>query len=303
VTLLEDIQGSAVDANSDLGTLLRKCKLLAARLGSKPLEDWLLWESNGYPDNVSVPEYRIWSLEVKGHFAGPFGSGMRNAPIPIACLPEKVRESYQHYESRQSIASIEAMLSAKDDGGTLQVSTGDLALVLGQKVYRHQNCIQAWAEFSTNHLHELLNSVRNRVLDFALAVWKEEPTAGETSAKPSTVMDASRVTQIFNTTVYGGSANLVGSASHSTIEFNIEAKNFSSLESVLRESGIEEDDVKELKTALQSGEQPTANKGFGPRVSAWIAKMVKKAAEGSWGVGVGAAGTLLAQALSKYYGL
>jgi hypothetical protein len=24
------------------------------------LEDWLVWESNGYPDNVEVPEYRVW---------------------------------------------------------------------------------------------------------------------------------------------------------------------------------------------------------------------------------------------------
>lgn len=303
MTLLEDIQSSAVDANSDLGTLLRKCKLLAARLGSKPLEDWLLWESNGYPENVSIPDYRIWSLEVKGHFAGPFGSGIRNAPIPTACLPEKVRKSYQNYECRQSIASIEAVLGEKDDGGTIHVSTGDLALILGQKVYRNQNCIQAWAEFSTNHLYELLNTVRNRVLDFALAVWKEEPTAGESGARPSAIMDSSRVTQIFNTTVYGGSANLVGTASHSTIEFHIEARNFATLERVLRENGVDEDDLKELKAAIESGEQPTASKGFGPKVSAWIAKMVKKAAEGSWGVGVGAAGTLLAQALSKYYGL
>lgn len=47
MTLLEDIQQSAVDSKSNLGELLRKCKLLAARLGSQPLEDWLIWESNG----------------------------------------------------------------------------------------------------------------------------------------------------------------------------------------------------------------------------------------------------------------
>jgi len=76
VGLLEEIQNAAVDAQSDLGTLLRKCKLLAARLGSKPLEDWLVWESNGYPDDVRVPDYRVWSLEIKGHFLGPFGSGL-----------------------------------------------------------------------------------------------------------------------------------------------------------------------------------------------------------------------------------
>jgi hypothetical protein len=119
VTILEDIQNSAVDSKSDLATLLRKCKVLAARLGSQPLEDWLLWESNGYPDDVPVPDYRIWSLEVKGHFSGPFRSFIRNAPIPIALLKfisEEAKQKYVHYESRESIAAIEAILSATKKG-------------------------------------------------------------------------------------------------------------------------------------------------------------------------------------------
>jgi len=132
MTLLEDIQNSAVDSKSDLAALLRKCKLLAARLGSQPLEDWLLWESNGYPDDVEVPPYRIWSLEIKGHFAGAMGAGLRDAPIPLACVPEKARAHYERYECQQSIASIEAIL-ASADSGTLNVSTCDLALILGNE--------------------------------------------------------------------------------------------------------------------------------------------------------------------------
>ncbi len=57
MSILEEIQQAAVDANSDLGTLLRKCKVFAARMESQPLENWLIWESNGYPDEVEVPEY------------------------------------------------------------------------------------------------------------------------------------------------------------------------------------------------------------------------------------------------------
>ena len=80
MSILKDIQAAAVDGKGDLGTLLRKCKLLAARLDSEPLENWLLWESNGYPENVEVPDYRMWELQLKGHFFGPFGSGIQNAP-------------------------------------------------------------------------------------------------------------------------------------------------------------------------------------------------------------------------------
>ena len=83
----------------------------------------------------------------------------------------------------------------------------------------------------------------------------------------------------------------------------IGARDFSSLERVLRENGLAEVDVAELRIAVEAEPEMAPNKGFGPKVSSWIAKMMKKAAEGSWGAGVGAAGTLLAQALAKYYGL
>ena len=157
MSLIEDIQNAAVDSNSDLATILRKCKLLAARLGSQPLEDWLLWELNGYPDEVEVPDYRIWHLEVKGHFFGPL-SEIQNAPIPLACLPERVRDHYRNYKCRQSVASIEEMLRKSEDG-TLSVSTSDLAVTLGGKVYQGYNCVKAWAEFSIGHPIELLNEI------------------------------------------------------------------------------------------------------------------------------------------------
>jgi AbiTii len=301
MTLLEDIQTSAIDSKSDLAALLRKCKLLAARLGSQPLEAWVLWESNGYPDGVSVPDYRVWSLEVKGYFVGPFGASLQGAPIPHAYLPEKSRKHFKRYEHRQSIAGIESLLT-KGNGGIIHLSAGDLALAIGRTVYPQYNCLQAWAEFGENHFVELLNAVRNRILDLAVAVWKESPQAGESGHETTAKIEAKRVTQIFNTTVYGGPANLVGTANASVIEFNINAKDFSSLEAVLRGHGVPEPDLTDLRGALQS-EESKPEQGFGPKVSSWIGKMVGKAADGTWNIGLEAAGNLLAQVISKYYGL
>jgi len=93
VTLLTDIQEAAVDSGVDLSTLLRKCKLLAARLGSEQLEKWVTWESNGYPTDIAVPDYRIWSLLVKGTFAGPFGSSAKNMHIPDLLIPKSFRDA------------------------------------------------------------------------------------------------------------------------------------------------------------------------------------------------------------------
>ena len=305
MTLLEDIQNSAIDAKSDLATFLRKCKLLAARLGSQPLQDWLIWESNGYPESVTVPQCRVWSLEVFGNFLGVLAVTTRMflfLSTRSRYISDDVKKSYQHYECRESVASIEAALKEADKGN-IQVRTGDLALGIGTKLYVGYNCGQAWAEFGTGCYIELLNSVRNRILDFALALGKEAPEAGEIGSAAATTPEAKTVTQIFNTTVHGGSANLVGTATASSIVFNIGPKDFSALERVLVEHGVPKTEIGELRDALNVDPAPSAPGKFGPKVSAWIGKMMGKAAQGGWNIGIGAAGDLLAQAIAKYYGL
>ncbi len=301
MTLLIDLQNVAVDASEDLGTLLRKCKVLAARLDNQPLENWLIWESNGYPEDVPVPDYRHWPLEVKGHFSGYAGSGLRDAPIPSVCLPDHVRDAYENYSCRLSISSIEATLR-ESDGRPLRIPTGDLAVALGRNVYEGNNCLQAWAEFSPNNLHELVNSVRNKVLDFSLALWKRFPELGELDAKTSEA-EAKAINQIFNTTVYGGSANLVGTASNSTFNLNFSVGDFAGLRHFLLEHGVPEEETQLLEKAIAQEEEPVTDAGFGPHISDWISRMVAKAASGSWNISVGAAGGLLAQALGKFFGL
>ena len=246
MSLLEDIQNAAIDASSDLGTVIRKCKLLAAHLGSRQLENWLIWESNGYPEDVPVPGYRVWSLQVKGNFAGPYGSGLRNAPITPALLPKDVRGSYMEYEFRMGIATVESALK-ENDSGIIQVDTGDLSLTLGATVYKDMICLECWAEFSKTNFVELLNTVRDRILDFSLAVWKEHPNAGDPKSNAPESPSSDTITQIFNTTVYGGPANLVGTAKDSSIEFNIVPTDFESMRRVLQANGISEGDIADLR--------------------------------------------------------
>ena len=301
MSLLEQIQNDAVDSRSDLASLLRRCKILAARLGNKNLEEWLVWESNGYPRDVELPDYRVRSIQLKGHFAGPFGSGIRNATIPSGCLPEQLRETFTQFRCRRSVACIEQLLKDKKSN-SLGIPFDNLAALLGEQVYEDQNCYAAWGELDAGQLVEVLNTVRNRILDFVLAIWKEEPLAGDEPSDAHKIEPA-KINQIFNTTVYGGAANLVGSATHSTVAFGVEANDFSSLEVVLRENSIANEDIAELKEAIETEPTRPSASSFGPRVAAWISKMIEKAASGVWQIGVGAAGNLLAEAIGKYYGM
>lgn len=301
MNLLEEIQKDAIDASSDLGSLLRKCKVLAARLNSKELEDWLIWESNGYPEDIPVPEYRVWPLLLKGYFSGPFGSGLKNAPIPTSFLPEKIHGKYNAYECRLSISTVESAIK-QNKTGMIQVDTGNLAVVLGTRVYENMNCLQCWAEFGIASLYELLNIVRERVLDFSLAVWKEYPNAGAINSNAPKSPNPDKVKQIFHMTVHGGNANLVGTANNSSIVFNIASNDFDSVHRVLRDNDVSEKDIAELKRALTQDKPPQSPGQFGPKVSSWIAKMVQKASEGTWNIAIGAGGSLLSEVISKFYG-
>lgn len=296
--LIEDILNTVVDASSDLGTLLRKCRILAARLSSQQLENWLIWESNGYPKNVPVPEYRVWSLEVKGNFAGLYQASISHQPIPPALLPEDVRKSYNNYEFRESITSVEYCLE-QDKTGIIYVSTQDLALTLSTKVLKQMNCLECWAEFSTSNLVALLNTVRNRLLEFLVAVQKEHLNIDKTDSKTLYSPNSDKITQIFHTTIYGGSANFVATANDSSTAFNIGLNDFESVRRVLENNGVSEEDIEELQSALAEDESPETPGSFGPKVSSWIASMMQKAAEGTWNIGIAAAGNLLSDVFSK----
>ena len=118
MSLLREIQKDAVDSNVKLATLLRKCKVLAARLGNLEFKQWVESELNGYNGNSSeeLPNYRIIKVNSKGHFSGPFGSGLRNADMPLLCVPEEAREVLGHSYFRDPVAALEALVDQSDSG-------------------------------------------------------------------------------------------------------------------------------------------------------------------------------------------
>src|SRR5262245_59389291 len=108
MSLLRDIQSSAIDGSSDLETLLRRCRLLAARLKYDDFRNWVQWELDGYPAETELPDYRKYRGQSYGHFSGPFGSGLRNAPIPDACIPNELKD-VNNVQLRQGVAALKAL--------------------------------------------------------------------------------------------------------------------------------------------------------------------------------------------------
>lgn len=75
-----------------------------------------------------------------------------------------------------------------------------------------------------------------------------------------------------------------------------------SLKSVLRSAGVEENELVSLGNAVVADGDLSDQKSLGQSVRSWMARLLGKAAEGSWTIGFGAAANLLASALGAFYG-
>lgn len=61
MSLLREIQNDLANPGGDVTSVLRKCKILSARLGSDDLAAWVDLELDGYPEAQPTPEYRHFS--------------------------------------------------------------------------------------------------------------------------------------------------------------------------------------------------------------------------------------------------
>lgn len=120
--LLHDIQEAVVQEGNALGPILLKLRLLAARLGSKPLEDWVTHESEGYPRDSPVPSYRQVGVSYKGMFMFPGGRYIQNAQIPGSLVASIAGEQWAKHEIRDGIAVVDDLVRRSVEGG------GDLGI-------------------------------------------------------------------------------------------------------------------------------------------------------------------------------
>jgi hypothetical protein len=207
MSLLREIQDTAVDSDVELATLLRKCKVLGARLGNSDFKQWVEFELNGYSDRESLPDYRALYVDSKGHFAGPFQSGLRNANIPLSCVPEGLRENLSRSYMMQPVAALEALVKGATSNSVQEPWSPDIVAYIGQDMYEGMNCMQAWKVIPTNAIVGALDVVKNRILSFVLEIEAEAPDAGE-AAINSNPLPQEMVHQIFNTYISGNVQNV-----------------------------------------------------------------------------------------------
>ncbi|MGO4569059.1 hypothetical protein AB4Z52_29430 [Rhizobium sp. 2YAF20] len=299
--LLVDIQNDAISDKVPVATLLRKLLVLASNLDSHVLEEWVRFEMNGYPRQAEVPEYRRIKMNFKVT-GGNMAYQITNAPVASAAVMVATgNNDINMLKYRQAIGSIDVDEIKKAE--SLSVDMMNYAHFLPGKVTERSYAIHAfWGELPVSEVLGIVDAVRNRVLDFVLALKKQYPDAGEIDAVSSKQASVEKVvTQIFNTTVHGN-AGVIGAAHNSTVNITVNNGDLQDLRHQLTQFGVTNDDLDELAVALNEEPKISSEKKFGPKVGKWVGGMLSKAASGAWNVSMQAGGALLEKALLGYYG-
>lgn len=305
MSLLHQIQESVVQEGADLGTVLLKLRLLASRLGSDILEEWVKHESEGYPKEVAVPSYRIVGMSFTGNFSGPFGSGINNASIPTYLIKQHAGEKWTKYEIRESIAAIGELLRLSVKTGFIGIDASNLILLLQGKVYADYACNDISASISRTAIAEIQQTVRSRILELTLELEKSIPTAADVTfgAPKNTDTNPDKVQQISQQIIYGNVTTAVAGSSGTQIAVDIGVRDNESFIKYLVESGIPREDASELAEIVKTEEPSSIEEPFGKKAKSWLSANLKKAAEGTWSVGISVATKVLTEASLKYYGL
>lgn len=201
----------------------------------------------------------------------------------------------------QSAESLESLLNNGNDSFEVSVSAKQQQVLMNLQ----QGMVKFPAVYviSRGQLVGVLGFVRNRILNWALELGNDGilGTGYSFSAEEERKAMSNQNINIHN---FQG---MIGNVSGSTVTQNlnqfVSPGDFDSLANYLIKQGVDEAEVHELERAIAEDPRPSSKESFGSGVSAWIGKMISKAASGAWAISVAAAGALLGGALSGYYGL
>ncbi len=306
MSLLRDIQDAAINSGIEISTVLRKCKVLSARLGNSEFKRWVDQELNGYESIDDLPSYRILTVQSKGHFSGPFGSGIKNGDIPLICLPKELRESLSKAYCTQPISAYEALIKSSKGDNFQEQWPPDLVALYGGEIYQNMSCMTAWKTIPYGLIVALIDTVRNRVLNFVIELESESPDAGESPInKPSISRD--KIAHVFNTTIYGNVGNIADGSSNinQTATLNVHKDDLSSLRTELGKLGIPQAELDELEISIKADDKKEVikNKNLGLQVTNWLGGLFTKSAKGVIPVLQGLTANMITKALFLYYGI
>ena len=163
-----------------------------------PLQTWAGKELVGYEqDDNDLPEYRKVVAQAKGFFIGPRGAAINDQPIPSLVL----REEDRHFAETASLVQPIASYEGATKGGAIDWPPNVTAFY-ERKVFQGTYTLnRAWQELPGSHFVGLIDTIKTRVLRFALELKRDLGSVNDDISRlPETTIDRSVTIHIFGGT-------------------------------------------------------------------------------------------------------
>ncbi|MFF9281113.1 AbiTii domain-containing protein [Streptomyces griseosporeus] len=312
MALLQDVIRDAAGETVSTASLLRQARIVATRLGISEALRWIDAELAGYSDD-DVPAYRgPFSVHTFGDFVGPFGSGLRNAPVATSMLPERFTPAGLAKTCiLTSVPEMEELLKRGADDGLGVPWTADMVAQFNFHhsrgdftMYEGMGATRIWQSLSPSLLKSVLDSIRTRILDFALQLEAENPEAGEKAGE--SLVTPEKGNEIFHTVINGPGANVaLNSRNFTQNSYSSPPATDDELIERLRKAGVSEELLTSLVQAIAEDRSEAGGTLAepGPRTQGWLGRVLALSGRSSEAIGTGVAGGVVTQLVLSYFGL
>ena len=306
IDLLRRINEGTTSSDTPLSEVLRLCMRLGHVLGNQELSAWAKAEASGYTSVDDLPAYRIFETGVQGTFFGPFGSGIKNAPIPQAVVEAEHRDTLFKLHVMQPVGELEEMVGTGKGSKALTVHwSGDAILYYQQKeIYVGYSLASAWRTISTASVAGVLEVIRARVLEFVLAIEQElgVDLASYDKKTPLETPSQDRLTQIFNTTIQGGDNIALGNSGATTQQaVHVRPGDLEGLKEQLAKLGITSELITDLDEAV--AKDADDQKQSGQYTQHWLSRVMAMVGRGTLQLASTAASTVVVAEVRRFLGL
>lgn len=169
------LQEYATDDQHDISEVLRKALLVATKLKLSDFKEWLSKELNGYNSQTetkqSFPKYRVISGQLKAQ--NPY-----HGLVPFTITDSKIIEKVCTIHVRDSIFSLNELLAQTGTGETIAYHLSPDVEAILMRMQNSMAPLLPTRVVGTNQIISIINTVRTRILEWALAL-EEEGILGE----------------------------------------------------------------------------------------------------------------------------
>jgi hypothetical protein len=298
MTLLEAIIDAAIDDKVPIGTLLRKCLVLEQQVKNEKFRAWLNKELDGYDREDELPSYRNFRAVSYGLFLGPGGSQLADQPLSLSVLDDDDLKLVEMCPLIQPASSYEARPS-KADNATHPWNPA-LTTKYQRKFFGGFVLNRAWQLVPSSVLVGLLETVRNRVLRFALEL-KDQlgPATPTVEELPREIIEKSVVTNIF-----GGNILIAAHAENVSqmAQIHVAVGDLDALKNALKNLGVTDEGIKKLETDIEADKQ-NGKPAMGEKIKGWLSNIGSYLSQEGAKAGVDVAKKLATRWLLQHYGI